>query len=59
MPREHVCDTSTLASRSAPQGLKINGEVVIWQAGRFDFAALQDRLRSGPTRVGADPTMKA
>ena len=48
---EHVCDTSTLASRSAPQGLKINGEVVIWQAGRFDFAALQDRLRAGPRRA--------
>ena len=31
----------------------IDGEVVIWQAGRFDFAALQDRLRSGPARVQA------
>ena len=25
--------------------------MVIWQAGRFDFAALQDRLRAGPRRA--------
>jgi ATP-dependent DNA ligase len=29
----------------------LDGEVVVWRAGRLDFAALQDRLRSGPTRV--------
>ena len=29
----------------------LDGEVVIWNAGRFDFAALQDRLRSGPRRA--------
>ena len=29
----------------------LDGEVVIWQAGRFDFAALQDRLRAGPRRA--------
>jgi ATP-dependent DNA ligase len=29
----------------------LDGEVVIWRAGRLDFAALQDRLRSGPNRV--------
>jgi ATP-dependent DNA ligase len=29
----------------------LNGELVVWRSGRFDFAALQDRLRSGPARV--------
>jgi ATP-dependent DNA ligase len=29
----------------------LDGELVVWRAGRFDFAALQDRLRSGPARV--------
>ena len=29
----------------------LDGEVVIWNAGRFDFAALQDRLRAGPRRA--------
>jgi ATP-dependent DNA ligase len=29
----------------------LDGELVIWRAGRLDFAALQDRLRSGPTRA--------
>ena len=29
----------------------VDGELVVWRAGRFDFAALQDRLRSGRTRV--------
>jgi hypothetical protein len=29
----------------------LDGELVVWRAGRFDFAALQDRLRSGPKRV--------
>src|SRR3954468_24493044 len=29
----------------------LDGELVVWRAGRFDFAALQDRLRSGRTRV--------
>ena len=24
----------------------LDGELVVWRAGRFDFAALQDRLRS-------------
>jgi len=30
---------------------------VVWRAGRFDFAALQDRLRSGRVRglVAAEP----
>jgi ATP-dependent DNA ligase len=31
----------------------LDGELVIWNAGRFDFAALQDRLRSGPRRAQA------
>src|SRR5215208_2214632 len=30
----------------------LDGELVVWRAGRFDFAALQDRLRSGRARVG-------
>jgi ATP-dependent DNA ligase len=29
----------------------IDGELVVWRAGRFDFGALQDRLRSGWRRV--------
>ena len=29
----------------------LDGELVVWRAGRFDFAALQDRLRSGSRRV--------
>src|SRR6187455_2355081 len=29
----------------------VDGELVVWRAGRFDFAALQDRLRSGRARV--------
>jgi ATP-dependent DNA ligase len=29
----------------------LDGEIVVWRAGRFDFAALQERLRSGPARV--------
>src|SRR4051812_12601894 len=28
-----------------------DGELVVWRAGRFDFAGLQDPLRSGPARV--------
>ena len=29
----------------------LDGELVVWRTGRLDFTALQDRLRSGPTRV--------
>ena len=29
----------------------LDGELVVWRAGRFDFAALQDRLRSGSRRT--------
>ena len=29
----------------------LDGEVVIWRAGRLDFGALQDRVRSGPVRA--------
>ncbi len=32
-------------------GVVVDGEVVVWRAGRLDFAALQDRLRSGPART--------
>ena len=31
----------------------LDGEVVVWRAGRFDFAALQDRLRVRPRRAHA------
>jgi Peptidase M50B-like len=31
----------------------LDGELVIWRAGRLDFGALQDRLRSGPARARA------
>ena len=33
----------------------LDGELVIWKAGRFDFAALQDRLRSGPAAPTPSP----
>jgi ATP-dependent DNA ligase len=29
----------------------LDGELVVWRAGRFDFGALQDRLRSGSRRT--------
>jgi ATP-dependent DNA ligase len=29
----------------------LDGEIVVWRSGRFDFAGLQDRLRSGRARV--------
>jgi ATP-dependent DNA ligase len=29
----------------------LDGELVVWQRGRFDFAALQDRLRAGRGRM--------
>lgn len=29
----------------------VDGELVVWRSGRFDFTTLQDRLRSGPARV--------
>src|SRR4051794_41982701 len=29
----------------------LDGELVIWNAGRFDFSAVKDRLRSGPRHV--------
>jgi ATP-dependent DNA ligase len=33
------------------EGVVLDGELVVWRAGRFDFAALQDRLHSGSARV--------
>jgi ATP-dependent DNA ligase len=33
------------------RGVVLDGELVVWRRGRFDFPALQDRLRSGPARV--------
>jgi ATP-dependent DNA ligase len=44
--------TSTLAAL-ADERVVLDGELVVWREGRFDFAALQDRLRSGPARVRA------
>src|SRR3954463_10863548 len=29
----------------------LDGELVVWRAGRLDFDALQDRLRSGQARM--------
>jgi len=29
----------------------LDGELVVWRCGRFDFTALQDRIRPGPARV--------
>ena len=49
----------TQPGRSLPTdypGLEMNGELVIWQAGWFDFAALQDRLRSGPAGPATLPS---
>jgi ATP-dependent DNA ligase len=31
----------------------LDGELVVWGAGRLDFGALQDRVRSGPARARA------
>jgi hypothetical protein len=42
--------TTTLAPLTEHQ-VVLDGEIVVWRAGRLDFAALQDRLRSGPARV--------
>jgi ATP-dependent DNA ligase len=44
-------DVAATLTPVADEGMVLDGEVVVWRAGRLDFAALQDRLRSGPTRV--------
>jgi ATP-dependent DNA ligase len=33
------------------EGVVLDGELVVWRAGRFDFGVLQDRLRSGSRRT--------
>src|SRR3954449_6774707 len=40
----HFPDVAAAVDRLAKRAV-LDGELVIWQAGRFDFAALQDRLR--------------
>lgn len=42
---------AALAGLATKKTVVLDGELVIWNAGRFDFAALQDRLRSGPRRA--------
>jgi ATP-dependent DNA ligase len=41
---------AALAPLSAER-VVLDGELVVWRSGRFDIAALQDRIRSGPARV--------
>jgi ATP-dependent DNA ligase len=42
--------TATLAV-FADERVVLDGGLVVWQQGGFDFAALQNRLRFGPTRT--------
>lgn len=44
-------DVAAALAPLADEGVVLDGELVVWRAGRFDFTALQDRLRSGPARV--------
>jgi ATP-dependent DNA ligase len=44
-------DITTTLDVFCQQAVVLDGELVVWRAGRLDFAALQDRLRSGPARV--------
>src|SRR3954447_2697926 len=44
-------DITTALAPLAERGVVLDGELVVWRAGRLDFAALQDRLRSGPARA--------
>src|SRR4051812_12660814 len=44
-------DITTALAPLAEDQVVLDGEIVVWRAGRLDFAALQDRLRSGPARV--------
>jgi ATP-dependent DNA ligase len=41
----------TAAIARLDDSVVLDGELVIWRQGRLDFAALQDRLRSGPARA--------
>ena len=50
--RELTASFPDVAAAVAKLGdVVLDGELVVWRAGRFDFAALQDRLRSGRARV--------
>ncbi|MFC7304832.1 ATP-dependent DNA ligase [Streptomyces monticola] len=40
------------AARALPEGTVVDGEVVVWTAGRIDFAAVQRRAASTPARAG-------
>ena len=44
-------DVAAALAPFGDDGAVLDGEIVVWRAGRLDFAALQDRLRSGPARV--------
>jgi ATP-dependent DNA ligase len=46
----HFPDITAAVSR-LDVDVVLDGELVIWRAGRLDFGALQDRLRSGPARA--------
>jgi ATP-dependent DNA ligase len=46
-------DITVTLSGLADEQVVLDGELVIWRDGRFDFAALQDRLRAGPARTRA------
>lgn len=39
------------AAATLERAVVLDGELVIWRAGRLDFGALQDRVRSGPARA--------
>src|SRR3712207_2927086 len=40
-------DITAALAPLADEHVVLDGELVVWRAGRFDFASLQDRLRSG------------
>lgn len=44
------------AATELPEGCVVDGEAVIWNAGRLDFEALQQRLSAGQARPAASPT---
>lgn len=47
----HFPDVAAALAGLALEEVILDGELVIWNAGRFNFTALQDRLRSGPRRA--------
>jgi ATP-dependent DNA ligase len=55
----YVPDVAAALASQLPADVVVDGELVIWSDGRLGFAALQERLTAGPTRlremVGALP----